>query len=358
MKNIIFGIIFGILSASYAASSCDFRLDLEAADCARPSTTPSVKPNPVLWSKFENFLKDRDFEERSVLSTLEAKFPEVSRVVPWMDCRQLLKTACHLKRLHFLSLPLKRAYENVFYSLEFSIETLNPEDTSRLWSCISGCGYRLSKEFIERLDFYTAKQSSNFSCPLVLSTLRHLSVLPAERAFRRFVPILSKIKTLRSPNDCHDFIFLKAYLAEVKGECVVPTRSMIAAIEKYQESAVYRVTTSLPQSEVASFLQDFDSRFTCEVFYKDLDTHLDIADEESKIVVDMDGHKHSKVDQTTTEHFRRPLDLMRDAILLGRGWKVYRIRPDEWEDFKKTYAAKMTERSTLEAFYKLYAVNA
>ena len=72
----------------------------------------------------------------------------------------------------------------------------------------------------------------------------------------------------------------------------------------------------------------------------------------------MDGVHHYKEDLTTSKRFRRPLDLMRDAILLARGWKVYRIRPDEWRTFKETFATKMTERSTLEAFYKLYAVTA
>ena len=133
---------------------------------------------------------------------------------------------------------------------------------------------------------------------------------------------------------------------------------MMAAIESYQETAVYKVTTSHAQLEVASFLKSFEPRFACEVFYKDLDTHLDIADEASKIVVDMDGHKHNKLNQSTSEYFRRPLDLMRDAVLLARGWKVYRIRPDEWRGFKETFATKMTERSTLEAFYKMYAITA
>lgn len=152
--------------------------------------------------------------------------------------------------------------------------------------------------------------------------------------------------------------FLKTYLTEVRGLPVSFTPGMRAAIEKYQEHGVYSVTTSTPQSEVASFLQVFEPRFTCELFYKDLDTHLDIADEESKIVGDMDGHNHYKVNQTTAEYLRRPLDLMRDAILLGRGWKVYRIRFDEWLGFKETYSSKMTERSTLEAFYKMYAISA
>lgn len=209
MKNIILGIILGILSATYASSSYEYRLDLVSAACARTATTSPEKPNSMLWAKFESFLIDRDFSERSVLATLEDKFPEVSQVVPWMNCSQLLKTACNLKRLHFLSPSLKAAYENIFYALEFAIEELNPKDTSCLWSFIAGCGYRLPSGFIERLDFYTVKQSRNFSPSLIITTLRHLSALPEKRAFSHFASMLLKINMLPSLDDFHYFIFFK-----------------------------------------------------------------------------------------------------------------------------------------------------
>lgn len=172
MERLLFLFIFFIIgfgkfiyAASLPYSEC---LDLDAASCRLATvTTPSKK----LQRKFECFLRDHDFAERSVVCALEDKLPELPRLVLWMDCRQLLKAARNLDRLHFLTETLKEAYENIFYSIEFFIETLCPEDTSRLWSYASGCGYRLSREFFDRLDLHTAKQSDNFSCALVLSTL-------------------------------------------------------------------------------------------------------------------------------------------------------------------------------------------
>ncbi len=353
MKGLILSIFCGIINLVYCASSSNEYLDLDSAPCRLASVKePSIK----LKRRFECFLRDPDFLERSVICALEDKMPEIPHIAPWMDCQQLLKTACNLKRLHFLTGTLKEAYENIFYLLEFSIESLNPEDTSRLWSCVSECGYRLPAGFFKRLDSHTAKQSDSFSCTLALSTLRHLSVLPAGRAFSCFVPILSRINELHSPDDFHNFMFLRVYITEVKAQPVVPKKSMSAALDIYQERAVHKVKTSASQLELVKFLQEFEPRFACEVFHESLDTHLDIANEASKIVVDMDGFHHGKEDPSTSKRFRRPLDLMRDSILLGRGWKVYRIRVDEWDSFKAEFATKMTERNTLETFYKMYTV--
>ena len=132
---------------------------------------------------------------------------------------------------------------------------------------------------------------------------------------------------------------------------------MISALEIYQKTASYCVKTSGVQSELAHFLKRFEPGFACEVRYNDLDVHLDIANTSSKIVVDMDGLHHFKRDSLTSQCFRRHLDTMRDAVLLGRGWSVYRITPDQWDSFKESFAGKMTQPRTLETFYKIYAVN-
>lgn len=355
MKNIIFGIVCGFINIIHSALPYGECLDLDVVSSRFPTV---IKPSLTLKRKFDSFLRDPAFSKRSVVCALEERFPELPAFILYMEePRDLLKVACHLKRLHFLSPQLQAAYENIFYSLEFAIESLSPEDTHRLWSCVSGCGYHLPKGFLERLDDYTAKHSREFSSSLLLSTLWHASMLPEGRAWARLVPALSTMITLSTPEDFHKFITLKAYVSEVKGTPVIITPGMDAAIKAYQKHAAYSITTSVCQAELARFLQGFDSRFACEVFYKSLDTHLDIADKESKIVVDMDGLPHYKEDLVTSKRFRRQLDLMRDAILLRRGWKIYRIRPDEWNLFKKTHAGTMTERSTLEAFYKAYAVS-
>lgn len=356
MKNIILGIIFGFINVVYSALPYGECLDLDSV----PSRLVTVtEPSKMLKRKFDCFLRDPAFSERSIVCSLEDRFPELSELILYIERPQdLLKTACHLKRLHFLSPQLKESYENIFYCLEFAIESLSPEDTHRLWSCVSGCGYHLPKEFLKRLDTHTAKHSREFNNSLLLSTLWHASILPQGRAWECLVPTLSRMTSFSASDDFHNFMVLKAYITEIKHMPVVVTPRMDAAIKAYQNYATYSIRTSVSQAELADFLQEFEPRFACEVFYKSLDTHLDIADKASKIVVDMDGFHHYKEDLTTAKRFRRLLDLMRDAILLSRGWKVYRIRPDEWGDFKKTYAAKMTERSTLEAFYKVYAVNA
>ncbi len=358
MKSIILGIIFGIINAAYAVSlSYDERLDLEAASSRFMAVQSASEPSGKQWKEFEDFLYNPAFSNTCVFSSLEEGFPKLPEIIFWLgESHDLLKTACNLKRLHFLSDTLKEAYENIFYSLEFHIESLSLEDTHRLWSCVSGCGYILPNEFLKRLNAYTAKKSSVFTSSLALSTLWHVSVLPQGRAFNCLATTLSTMKSLATSEDVHNFLFLRAYLTEVKLESVTTTHSMKSAIQTYQEHATYSVTTSNQQLELASFLQAFEPKFACEVFYKSLDTHFDIADKESKIVVDMDGLHHYKEDLFTSKRFRRPLDIMRDEILLSRGWKVYRIRVDEWADFKKTFATKMTKVSTLETFYKMYAV--
>ena len=354
MKNIILGIIFGAINTVCAASLPYVeRLDLDSASSRLARVT---EPSGTLKRKFDDFLKDHDFAERSVVSSLEDKLPELPQLIPILNNNCLLKVACNLKRLHFLSATLKESYENIFCLLEFCIEDLSLEDTHRLWSCVSGCGYHLPEGFLERLNHYTAKYSGSFTNSLALSTLLHAAILPEGRAFNRLASMLSAMTSLSAPDDFHHFMFLKAYLTEVKRMPVITTTFMDVAIKAYQKQATYSVTTSISQQELAKFLQAFHPSFACEVFYGDLDTHLDIADKVSKIVVDMDGLHHYKEDLRTSKRFRRPLDLMRDEILLKRGWRVYRIRVDEWGAFKKTFATKMTERSTLEAFYKFYAV--
>lgn len=355
MKNIILGIVVGFINVIHAALPyCEY-LDLESVSSRLATVT---EPSLALKRKFDCFLKDPAFSERNVVCTLEERFPELPQLVLYIEePRDLLKVACHLKRLHFLSPQLKEAYENIFYSLEFAIESLPLEDTHRVWSCMSGCGYHLPPEFLRRLDAHTARHSREFSSSLLLSTLWHLSILPEGRAWERLVSTLSTVTSFSAPHDFHNFMILKAYITEVKGISVAVTPHMDAAMKAYQEHATYSVTTSASQAELAGFLTAFDARFACEVFYKSLDTHLDIANKESKIVVDMDGFHHYKEDLMTLKRFRRPVDLMRDAILLRRGWKVYRIRPDEWNIFKKAHATEMTERSTLEAFYETYAVS-
>jgi hypothetical protein len=355
MKNIIFGIVLGFINVIHAALPyCEY-LDLESVSSRLETVT---EPSPALKRKLDCFLKDPAFSERSVVCALEERFPELPQLILCMeDPRDLLKAACHLKRLHFLSPQLKEAYENIFYSLEFVIERLSLEDTHRVWSCISGCGYHLPPEFLRRLDTHTARRSREFSSSLLLSTLWHTSILPEGRAWGGLVSTLSRVTSFSAPDDFHNFMILKAYITEVKDVSVAVTPRMDAAIKVYQEHATYSVTISASQAELASFLTAFDARFACEFFYESLDTHFDIANEESKIVVDMDGFHHYKEDLTTLKRFRRPVDLMRDAILLRRGWKVYRIRPDEWNIFKKAHASEMTERSTLEAFYETYAVS-
>lgn len=349
MQKVILAILCVILNLTYAVSYNDYCLDLESVSRTRVIGLKS-------WKKVENFLADPDFLQRSVNLSLEDKFPDISQFIPHMDCRQLLKTACHLKRLRILTQTLKTAYENVFYFLEFSIETLNPENTSRLWSCISGCSYRLPEHFLERLDRHTVKQSKNFSNSLVIATLRHLLMLPEKGAFGCFITMFSGLEELHNPTDFHFYLFLKTYLVETRRLSIVAKKSMAVAIKSYKEEARYSLTTSSLQLEVKDFLKVFEPRFECEVFYEDLDTHLDIADVASKVVVDMDGPQHNKINRSTKELFRRPLDLMRDTVLLNGGWKVYRITPEEWGAFKGSYATKMTERSTLDAFYSLYRV--
>ena len=357
MKTLLLGLFLGVIGAVCAASSSHLSLDLDSASCRIGDISTAARPSAHLWRKFDQFTNDPDFFERSVVATIDVKFPEISRLMLWMDAHQLLKTACNLKRLHFLTPTLKEAYENLFFLLEFHIDSLNSEDTSRLWSCVAECGYSVPNTFFRKLDRHTCKHSDDFSSALVVSTLKHLSALSEGHAYEPFVSILPRIKTL--PNDCdyHNLLFLKPYLTEVRGKAVPLKESMVSALESYQETAIYCVKTSGVQSELAHFLKRFEPGFACEVHYSDLDIHLDIANMPAKIVVDMDGLHHFKRDSLTSQCFRRHLDKMRDAVLLGRGWSVYRITPDQWDCFKESFAGKMTQPRTLETFYKIYAVN-
>lgn len=344
--------LFVILNCAYVNLCAQEHLDIDAASCRQDPAAYSA----CLREKFNNFLKDPDFLDRIVPASLEEKFSELSLLVPRMNRQELLQSACHLKRLHFLTHSLKEAYENIFYMLELSINELTPEDTSRVWSCVSGCGYLVPTTFFERLDQYTVKCRRNFSTSLVLSTLQHLSALQKGKAFDRFVCLFSAIDDLSSPNDIHNYIFLKTYLSEARGVSVVPSRGVRAALKRYRRDAGYSVRISAAQQEVTHFIRSFDSRFSSEVFYEDLDIHLDIAHVKSRIVVDMDGLHHYKENTLSAKYFRRPLDLMRDAVLQKRGWKIYRIRIDEWDHFKRDFFSKMTEQNTLDTFYRLYAV--
>lgn len=357
MKTLLLGLFLGVLGTVCAASSSHLLLDLESASCRMGDISTTARPSAHLWRKFDQFTNDPDFFERSVVATIDGKFPEISQLMLWMDTHQLLKTACNLKRLHFLTPTLKEAYESLFFLLEFQIDSLNSEDTSRLWSCVAECGYSVPKTFFKKLDRHTCKHSDDFSSALIVSTLKHLSALPEGHAYELFVSILPHIKTLPSDCDYHNLLFLKPYLTEVRGKPVLLKECMISALESYQKTASYCVKTSSVQSELAHFLKRFEPGFACEVRYNDLDVHLDIANASSKIVVDMDGLHHFKRDSLTSQCFRRHLDTMRDAVLLGRGWSVYRITPDQWDSFKESFAGKMTQPRTLETFYKIYAVN-
>ncbi len=357
MKTLLLGLFLGVLGTVCAAPSSHLSLDLESASCRMGDISTTARPSAHLWRKFDQFTNDPDFFERSVVATIDGKFPEISQLMLWMDTHQLLKTACNLKRLHFLTPTLKEAYESLFFLLEFQIDSLNSEDTSRLWSCVAECGYSVPKTFFKKLDRHTCKHSDDFSSALIVSTLKHLSALPEGHTYELFVSILPHIKTLPSDCDYHNLLFLKPYLTEVRGKPVLLKECMISALESYQKTASYCVKTSGVQSELAHFLKRFEPGFACEVRYNDLDVHLDIANTSSKIVVDMDGLHHFKRDSLTSQCFRRHLDTMRDAVLLGRGWSVYRITPDQWDFFKESFAGKMTQPRTLETFYKIYAVN-
>lgn len=327
-------------------------LDIDAASHRSDPTAYSSH----LWLKFDDFLNDPDFSNQFVPSSLEAKFPEISALVPRMRLHELLRSACHLKRLHFLTRGLKKAYEDIFYHLEFFIETMTPEETSRLWGCIAGCGYIVPTDFLKRLDLHTVKSRRNFTDSLVVSTVQHLSALPHGHAFDSFTQIFSAISDLPSHTDVHNYIFLKTYLTEVRGMSIEPSRNIRAALKRYKNTARYLIKTSIAQQEVIDFLQSFNPNFAGEVFYKDLDTHLDIASIEEQVVVDLDGLHHYKEDIGSGECFRRHLDTLRDSVLLKRGWKVYRIRIDQWDWFKRDFSEKMTEQNTLDNFYRLYAI--
>lgn len=357
MKTLLLSLFLGVLGTVCAASSSHLSLDLDSASCRMGDISTAARPSARLWQKFDDFLTDPDFLERSVVATIDGKFPEISQIMLWLDAHQLLKTACNLKRLHFLTPTLKEAYENLFFLLEFHIDSLNSEDTSRLWSCVAECGYSVPKTFFKKLDRHTDRHSDDFSSSLVVSTLKHLSALPEGHAYEHFVSILPHIKTLPGDCDYHNLLFLKPYLTEIRGKAVPLKECMVSALESYQETATYCVKTSVVQLELAHFLQHSEPRFACEVRYSDLDIHLDIADVAAKIVVDMDGLHHFKKDRLTFQCFRRHLDTMRDAVLLGRGWSVYRITPEQWDSFKESFAGKMTQPRTLETFYKIYAVN-
>ncbi len=356
MRFLIFSLLSIVLNL-YAVYSDPELLNLDIASNRVSGIQASARPSALLWKKFDDFLKDPDFSQRSVPYCLDDKFPEVSQFLPWMNSQKLIQTACHLKHLHYLTNTLKEAFENLFFLLELSINELNPEEIGRLWGCISGCGYGLPKSFLEKLEQHTILRSNHFNDSLILSTLPHISALPEGRAFNRFVQLFSAIEDLSNPNDIHNYIFLKTYLTEVRDASIVPSREMRSALKRYRNNAEYAVKTSAAQRQVTRFLQRFDSDFSSEVLYMDLDMCLDIAHIDEKIAVDMDGQHHYKENVSSTTYIRRPLDLMRDALLLKRGWKVYRIRPDEWDSFKADFSSKMHEQNTLDTFYRLYAVN-
>lgn len=357
MRFLIFNLLITIFKLQSAYCFPEL-LNLDAASVRISEIQASTRPSQQLWKKLDDFFKDPDFSNRSVACHLEDKFPENSQLLPWMDRQQLLSLACHLKRLHYLTDGLKESFENIFFLLELSIDELNPEEINRLWGCVSGCGYSLPKSFLEKLDRHTDMKRADFNNSLVLSTLKHLSVLPEGRAFNRFVQLFSAIDDLpNSNNDMHNYIFLKTYLAKAKSISVESSRLVRSELKRYRRNAIYPVTISAVQRDVTRFLQRFDADFASEVFCEDLDTHFDIALVQAKIVVDVDGLHHYKEDISSSTYFRRPQDLMRDAVLLKCGWKVYRIRPDEWDKFKVDFSSKMTEQNTLDTFYRLYTVN-
>lgn len=328
-------------------------LDLDAASVRAGNPTASMCSS-ALWSKFENFLDDPDFSDRFVDASLDEKFPELSQVILGLDTSQLLKVSCHLKKLHFLTPLLKEAYENLFFMLEFSIQTLNAGDTSRLWGCISSCCYKVPDAFFEKLDYYTAKETLFFESSLILSTLQNLCTLKEGRAFHRFAQLFSEIEELVNPNDLHNYVFLSTYLSHVKDRSITFSREMRRALKSYKSNL--NVKESATQRQVLKFLQRFDSEFQSEIFNKNLDTCLDIVHEEARIAVEVDGKHHYKENALETTYFKRPLDLMRDDALKKLGWKVYRIRIDEWDHFKRDFSSKMHERSTFDTFFALYLV--
>jgi very-short-patch-repair endonuclease len=328
-------------------------LDLEAAS-SRATASASSVISRALWNKFENFLDDPDFSDRFVDASLNDKFPELPLVVLRLDTQELLKVSCHLKKLHLLTPLLKEAYENLFFMLEFSIDGLNARDTSCLWSCIANCCYKIPDTFFEKLDYYTAKETLFFESSLILSTLQNLCTLKEGRAFHRFAQLFSEIEELVNPNDLHNYVFLSTYLSHVKDRSITFSREMRRTLKSYKSNL--NVKESSTQRQVLKFLQRFDSEFQREIFNKDLDTYLDIVHEESKIAVEVDGKHHYKENASETTYFKRPLDLMRDDALKKLGWKVYRIRIDEWDHFKRGFSSKMHERSTFDTFLALYLV--
>lgn len=327
-------------------------LNLDTA-AERIAGTSSVSLPRSLWDKFDNFLHDPDFLERSVLTSLDEKFPELPQLISRLDTHQLLKTACLLKRLHFLTATLKEAYENLFYMLEFSIQALNAESINQLWSCVTGCGYQVPNSFFEKLDHHTARKADYFDHPLVLSTLQHLCFLKEGRAFNRFVRLFSEIDELVNPNELHLYILLNTYLTHVKERPINISRRMKASLKRYRNRM--KSTESNTQRQVVHFLTHFDEDFRGETFHKDLDMYLDIVHKKSRKVIEVDGMHHYKEDILGERIFKRPLDSMIDAILKKLGWNIYRIRITQWNAFKEDFSSKMHKQETFDTFFMLYA---
>lgn len=328
-------------------------LDLDAA-AIRVTNSGIASLPESLWEKFNNFLADADFSQRCVNSSLDAKFPELSQVIPRLHTRQLIQVTSHLRKLHFLTNTLKEAYEDIFYMLEFSIEELTAEDTNRIWGCIANCGYKVPNTFFEKLDQHTAKESLYFGESLLLSTFIHLTSVKEGRAFNRFVWLFSLIDELTNPNDIHNHILLTAYLKYIKDIQIILPREMRAVLKRYKNKMVTRQSNT--QNQVMRFLKVFNPEFKSEVFNRNLDMYLDIADGESKLVVEVDGFHHYKEDTFQDKHIKRPLDIMKDAILQKCGWKVVRVKLDEWAQFKENFTGHLHERDAFDTFLSLYTV--